>query len=211
MAFANAPALKSITLPASVEKIGIYAFNRAYNLNDDVSAPIPTPSIMTNIYVDENNKTFKSVDGVVYSKDGTELVAYPIGRNEELVIPEGVTKIKEGVCQGAYITSLTIPSTVTEISTDAFCLCYNLTEVNLPETLTTIGKWAFQRAAFTSIEIPASVKAIDSTAFEDSKLKTIYGVEGSYAETYAKHNVEFSVALSQKSGRKTTCCVCGKS
>lgn len=188
MAFANAPALKSITLPANVEKIGIYAFNRAYNLNDDVSAPIPTPSIMTNIYVDENNKTFKSVDGVVYSKDGTELVAYPIGRNEELVIPEGVTKIKEGVCQGAYITSLTIPSTVTEISTDAFCHCYNLIEVNLPETLTTIGKWAFQRAAFTSIEIPASVKAIDSTAFEDSKLKTIYGVEGSYAETYAKEN-----------------------
>lgn len=55
--------------------------------------------------------------------------------------------------------------------------------------LTTIDKWAFKnQKQLKSIELPESVTSIDPSAFEGSGLETIYGVKGSYAETFANEN-----------------------
>lgn len=49
---------------------------------------------LKNISVDSNNITFKSVDGVLYSKNGTKLLNYPVGKvDEKYAIPDGVTDI----------------------------------------------------------------------------------------------------------------------
>lgn len=179
-AFMGCPALTSVTLPASVETIGNYAFNPDSEFPD---------SALTAINVDAANPNFKSVDGVVYTKDGKILVAYPAAKKGAFVIPDGVTSIQQGAFQCAQISSLTVPEGVTEISVTAFCLCPNLESVTLPESLTKIDKMAFQGPnKLTSVTIPASVTSIDPQAFENSALTNINGAAGSYAETFAKKN-----------------------
>lgn len=89
-AFMGLSSLKSINLPASVETVGIVAFN------PDSTNP---DSVLETINVDEANENFKSADGVLYTKDGKTLVDYPAAKSGDFVIPNGVTAIQRGAFQ----------------------------------------------------------------------------------------------------------------
>lgn len=66
-----------------------------------------------------------------------------------------------------FITSVSIPESVTEIGDSAFYKCEALTEVNIPNGVTRIGQYTFTDCeSLTSIDIPESVTAIDFRAFE---------------------------------------------
>ena len=71
--------LTSIDLPASLQ---------GFSLGDYLCAG----SKLLEIHVDSDNPNMKSQDGILLSKDGTKLLAYPVGRHFA-VIPEGVTDI----------------------------------------------------------------------------------------------------------------------
>ena len=89
------------------------------------------------------------------------------GDGSEVVIPEGVTSIGEGVFfECSEITGVTIPKTVTEIGPFSFWCCSNLTNIIIPEGVTNIGERAFNGCdSFTSIIIPEGVKSIGKGAF----------------------------------------------
>ena len=76
------------------------------------------------IIVSEDNPDFKSVDGCVYSKDGSTLWYVPIQKTGTLNIPEGTTKIARGSFAEGYstcplaITGLNIPESLVEIEED---------------------------------------------------------------------------------------------
>ena len=205
-AFQYQEALKSITLPDSLNNIGKGAFYGCFNLTE-ITIPANVSEIgsypvaglegetgktmnISNIYVDPNNQSFKSKDGVLFSKDSKTIVEYPAAKNDsKYEIPPSVNNIAEGAFAGcAELTAVTIPEGVTEIQKGAFTSCTSLSEVKLPSTLKTIGKFGFEATKLTSIDIPESVTSIDKQAFENSALKNINGVAGSYAETYAKEN-----------------------
>ncbi|MBQ8393935.1 MAG: leucine-rich repeat protein [Clostridia bacterium] len=152
------------------------------------------------IGVDPNNPNYKSVDGVLYSKDGKSLVRYPTNKiDESFAIPDGVTfihplaferceklksiTIPDGVTSigiGAFsevisLESIVIPDTVKKIERAAFYKCNSLKSVTLPNGIETIH---FNTFAFCTslehIEFPNSLKVIESWAFEDcSSLKSI--------------------------------------
>ncbi len=69
---------KRINLSQNVSSIGRWAFNGCINFNS--------------IDIDAKNSTYKSIDGIVYSKDGTKLILCPGGR-ETAEIPQGVVSI----------------------------------------------------------------------------------------------------------------------
>ena len=76
---------------------------------------------------------------------------------------------------GALVTDLVIPNTVTEIKNYAFYGYTSLTSVTIPSSVTTIGWSAFGRcASLTSVEIPSSVTAIGQSAFSGCTSLTIY-------------------------------------
>ena len=58
-----------------------------------------------------------------------------------------------------YVTSVTIPDSVTRIGNEAFVNC-NITNINIPESVTSIGNYAFQSTSLTEITIPSSVTEI---------------------------------------------------
>ena len=69
-------------------------------------------------------------------------------------------------CSG--LTSLTIPSSVTEIGESAFNGCSGLTNLTIPSSVTKIGYYAFRDCSgLTSLTIPSSVTSIGIGAFSD--------------------------------------------
>ena len=74
------------------------------------------------------------------------------------------------------LTSLTLPSGVTEIGDNAFDGCSGLTSIPLPSGVTKIGYYAFSGCSgLTSIFLPSGVTKIDYSAFNGcSGLTSIY-------------------------------------
>ena len=130
-AFYNCTSLKSVTIPESVTYIGGYAFAECYSLKyADIPAnvsgiglsPFCNCRSLENINIDEANKWYTTVDGVLYDKDKTELINYPAGKKDSsYVIPEGIRTIREKAFYGCLnLCELTIPDSVTEIESGAF-------------------------------------------------------------------------------------------
>ena len=68
----------------------------------------------------------------------------------------------------SYITSVTIPDSVTSIGSNAFQNCTSLTSINIPSGVTSIGNSVFRYCtSLSSIEIPNSVTSIGSNAFQN--------------------------------------------
>ena len=115
-AFSGCTSMKSITIGSGVEGVD-YSF-------------ISLCRGLANINVSPNNKNYSSIDGVLFNKDGTELLAYTGGNDRsEYTIPDGVTTVCENAFLGCYIKTLTIPVSVIEIDDSAFENCDSLKNV----------------------------------------------------------------------------------
>ena len=120
------------------------------------------------IHVNEANDSFCSQDGVLFNKDKTELIKYPIAKPDSAyTIPYGVERI------GAYafaecgaLTAVTIPDSVTEIGENAFQNCIGLTEAAIPGSVQIIGFEAFCDCyALASLTLSEGLQSIESAAF----------------------------------------------
>ena len=89
-------------------------------------------------------------------------------RLTSITLPSGVTEIGEDAFWGCSgLTSITLPSGVTEIGDYAFDSCSGLTSITLPSGVTEISESAFYNCSgLTSITLPSSVTKIGETAFE---------------------------------------------
>lgn len=88
---------------------------------------------LRNIYVDERNQYFKSIDGVLFTKDGTTLVFYPMGRKDVTYkIPDGVTLVNCFAFAGCEsLEELVVPKSVEYLS--LFEGNYSLTNISIDE------------------------------------------------------------------------------
>ncbi|MDR0983451.1 MAG: leucine-rich repeat domain-containing protein, partial [Ruminococcus sp.] len=176
-AFYGCRKLTSVDIPAGITEIGEEVFSGCYNL--------------TAINVSEDNPNYTSIDGVLFSKDLTELVAYPGGKiDTEFTVLDTVTKIGAYAFVGDdFITSVTLPNSVTEIGDGAFYGCTSLTSVTIPDGVNEIKRMTFSDSTgLQYVVIPESVTTIGNDILRGCGDVTIYGVVGSYAQTYAEEN-----------------------
>ena len=97
-AFVSSP-IASVTLPEGLTTIKGYAFADCHNLTQ-VDIPDSVEEILIgafgwctslqSISVSEHNQKYCIVDGVLYSKDMTQVVCVPGGRAEEYTVPDSV-------------------------------------------------------------------------------------------------------------------------
>lgn len=102
--------------------------------------------------VDPANEVYKSVNGVIYSKNGDVLVDAPSSISGAFSIPDGVKEIKSRAFWHRQITSITIPNTVEIIGTEAFFGC-NIPSIHIPESVTKIEKEALDGWNVKSITV----------------------------------------------------------
>ena len=171
--------LTSITIPNSVTSIGDGAFYMCEKLTN-ITIPDSVTSIgdnilsycnsLTEIPVDEANRYYCSVDGVLFDKDKTTIIQYPIGKTDSsYIIPDSVTNIGDYEFESCNnLTSVVIPDSVTSIGDYAFYHCNSLTSITIPDSVTSIGNSAFFGcSSLTSITIPDSVTSIGNMTFYD--------------------------------------------
>lgn len=87
---------------------------------------------------------YTSIDGILYDKDKTEIIAVPRGIVGPVTVPDGVTQIPElAFYHCSNLTGITLPDTLKEIGYSAFSGCAALTGITIPDGVTTIGENAF--------------------------------------------------------------------
>lgn len=175
-AFRGCTALSSISIPSTVESISGYAFDVCTGLTS-ITIPISVKSIQPgtfcecsnlSISVVPDNAYYTSVDGVLYNKNMTTLIAAP-GVSGVFNIPASVTKVDNLAFAGCKeLSSITIPSSVEKIEGYAFTGCTGLSSIEIPSSLTSIGTSAFSGCeGISSIAIPSSVTTIGTSAFKN--------------------------------------------
>ena len=153
-AFRNCEALSSVRIPSSVSFIGKCAFNNCIHLND--------------IYVDNDNTSFCSIDGNLYSKDKTMLIQYATGKeDEDFSTPWKTTVICDYAFQNSHslkklilcddmvsvgdyafsncsgLENVRIGNRVIELGSHVFAYCNNLVNVTIGTNVNIIGDYAF--------------------------------------------------------------------
>jgi len=98
------------------------------------SPPQPAPA----------NASYEAVDGVLYSKDHTGLVAYPAakGSGGTYTVLDGTTRIEPSALFGAALTGIV-----------------------LPDSLRSIGNKAFSGSGLESVVLPKGFQALEESAF----------------------------------------------
>lgn len=157
--FENCYRLQYVTVPSSVISIGEGVFFNCY---------------LKSINVDSANQNYSSDEnGVLFTKDKTELIQYPI-RNSKTGynIPDGVVTVNEyAFHNNQIIESISVPDSVATIENGAFSLCGSLKYVHIGKNVTTIGENILSGEAYICSE-----------------------TEGCYAKEYADANgIEFTV------------------
>ncbi len=169
----------SITIPASVTSCVI-------NCSSGYSA-------LKNIEVEDNNTTYKSIDGVLYSFDGKDLICLPCQKELEdedgdghktYTIPSSVETIKYGaLARNSNLNFLNIPATVKTLENNAVYWCNSLTSVTFEEGLKSIGGNAFTDTKVTSFTIPESVTNIEIQPFALNAYSTLQNITVSSSNT----------------------------
>lgn len=181
-AFSDTSDIAYIYIPASVELITNRAFSRCDGLLE--------------IEVSADNAWFSSLDGVLYNKDKTVLLAFPGAVGGEFTVPKTVTKIGGYAFFYCYeLTKINMYNNVTQIGDSAFSYCWNLKSIRLSDNLTSLGKEALAyNLMLTSVYLPKNITSIGENAllgaqsspgyYEYNFVDGIYCVEGSYAYDY---------------------------
>lgn len=146
-AFYRCDRLQEIILPKNIRKIG--------------EAPFAFCSSLRSVELEENNnQEFVNKNGVIYSKDGKDLIATFPSISGKVEIQKGVKRIHNSAFAGCTsLSNLTIPSSASEIGEEAFYYCYHLTGIRT-----------------YAIEVPS----LGKDAF--------YGIDNSVTKLYIRHN-----------------------
>ncbi|MBR7101946.1 MAG: leucine-rich repeat domain-containing protein [Clostridia bacterium] len=178
--FSGCSSLTSITIPNSLTSIGEDAFSGCSSLSS-ITIPDSVTSIGEDAFEGCSNLTKANITSleawcnIKFSNNDANPLYY--AKNlylngalvTDLVIPNTVTEIKDSAFIGcSSLTSVTIPDSVTSIGYSAFVGCSNLTSIAIPDSVTSIGNVAFFGcSSLTSITIPDSVTSIGNLAFYD--------------------------------------------
>ena len=160
-AFSGCSQIKSVTISKNIQSISLD--NRSFNMN-----PFYDCIYMKNIYVDEGNRYFTSVDGVLYNKSKTELLFYPSYKSDSsYTVLDSVTKIEVGAFQrNGMVTEVILPKNIKTISKEAFLECTSLQKIEIPSGITEISESLFLGCkSLNNITLPNTIKEIKSNAF----------------------------------------------
>ena len=166
---------KIINIPNTVKEINEYAFYDCI-YQEKLNIPSETVTIPYGIFkflsglsfidVDVNSACFTSIDGVLYDKSVSELIACP-RLKDEITILDGIQTISPFAfysCQNLRVINM--PNSITMLGEAGFWGCNSLTDINFSDNITFIDDNAFwECTSLTSMLLPKSIAGIGDNAF----------------------------------------------
>lgn len=134
--------IEYINIPNSVKIIEAQTFSGCNKLKEVVIGKGTTNierdafswcNALLNIKVDSENLNYVSKDGILYTKDFSELLLYPAGNTtENIILPEGLKILPERTfANNSNVKSITIPSTVEKIDAGLIYQCYEVESIKV--------------------------------------------------------------------------------
>ena len=182
--FYGCTSLAKVTLPDTLTSIGSYVFQECDTLT---TVTIPTSVVEIGGYA------FSGCDKLaeVNLSDGLKTIGnnafYNCVSLKSITIPRTVTSLGTGAFSGdKALAEVTLGTGLTSIPTECFYQIPALTKIRVPNRVIKIGDRAFANCTkLTEVTLPAATTSISSSAFSYPTRMTIYGYEGSYAQTFA--------------------------
>ena len=156
-------ALAEIHLPASVSRFDPSVFSSCSALQAYVA--------------DGENKTYKSVDGFLLTKDGTRLVAGPIGRRE-VVLPAGIRVLSKDALNGMRAVSVRLNDGLVTIEENGMRNSSQLRSLTIPDSVEFIGANALDSASIEEI-------TFEGEPPPECDMKNWNGCQGKYLSAHA--------------------------
>ena len=202
-AFNSCSKLVTLNIPASVETIGQFAFTNCNNLSQ--------------LTIDKDNANYTIIDGVIYDKDVTKLIAAPYV--SEVTVPDSVTTIGEySLYYNKNLTAVKMGENVKNIEEGALGDCSLLETVDINDNVEVVGSNAFRNTSkLTELVLPESVTEIGDYALHSTGAEVyilteeatigknvvnsqtvIHCVEGSTMATYASENESSNIISCSK-------------
>ncbi len=176
-AFENCDSLNNIMIPENITSIGAYSFSWCDGL--------------TNITIP---------DSVTLIGDGAFMECSNLN---EIRLSKNITSIGAVLFSGCrHLKKIALPEGLISIDFNAFENCSQLTSLSIPEGVISLNQGIFWGCtSLKNVYVPQSVTDIATNAFTESmesntinKNITIYGIRGSYAQTYAgQMGISFSL------------------
>lgn len=161
-AFRGSRTLKSVNIPKTVTSLNNETFI-------DCSA-------LLNIKVDAENAQYCDIDGVLYNKDKTELIAFPNGKTGSYSIPDGTESIGPWAFYGCKgITEIKLPSGIKSLEEAALYGCDSLQEITIPEGVERLGYKSLSSCVSLGIvRLPKSLTYVSDFIDSYGTRRTIY-------------------------------------
>lgn len=159
---------KKVIISEGITGIGNYAFSPCYSI-DTLILPSTLDTICPEAFTEtptwRADCEVKHIDWSPISYRGTP----PLIGAHSIILRNSVQKLPDEIYSKSPLaasSSMTIPSSVTEIGYASFSGCKGITSIDIPSSVTSIGHYAFYGCTgLTSITIPNSVTSIGCYAF----------------------------------------------
>ncbi len=183
-----------IIVPDSVQFVSSMWLIRCYNV-EKITLGKSVGYIDANMFANANsletieisveNETYMSQDGVVYTKDGSTVVVYPLGKGSVYTVPAGVNNIDALLTNEMYfelsiifdensdefvtIDGVTYTKDMTEVIS---CNLDKTGEYIMPDSVTKIASKAFAQSKLESVTLSKNLVEMVYNAFEECTLLT---------------------------------------
>ena len=181
--FAFCSSLTEIEIPDSVVALGVDLFFQSGLTTVRIGKGTSTIDYsafngcrsLSAFIVSEENQYFKSVGGLLLSKDGTAVIKGAGGDTGNVVVPVGVESLHDNSFQWIdTIVTLTLPNSIEELPYGAFLGCKSLVGIDLGTGISVIPEECFEECeSLQQMTIPPSVTTINSMAFSYSGITSI--------------------------------------
>ena len=182
-AFCGCTALENINIPSSVKYISASAFAGSGLV--EIVFPEELNIIGSNAF--EECNSLEKIEFGNKIKTLGDLCFKGCSKLTSIIIPSSITKIGTGCfmyCE--LLEQVQYGSGLSEVPNNTFYECTSLTKIDLLYGINKIGNNAFANCTqLSEISIPKTTTTIASNAFSYPDQLTIYGIAGSYAESYA--------------------------
>lgn len=194
-AFAECENLESLDIPDSVIKMHGYAIKDCSKLTTiNIGTGLKEIGFIgdglenfVEINVAEGNPNFASLDGVLYNKDITKLIAFPCGKSS-VTIPDTVTSFAEGAFRDAVtLETLNIPDSVTQAGGGLPCGAPKLTSITVGKSLVSFYR-VYDCPNLTNITVSRDNKYLKS------ENNAVYSKDGSILYCVAGGLTEFTIS-----------------